>query len=339
MADDGSREAYADVRDMIGDFARERVIPAILSVGNRDERHAFTQVLGSGHRDATGADRPVAELESAAGERAAASLVDGVRIVTLDSLVPGKAYGLISEVQLDWLRDLLGGPAPNGTVLALHHPPIALPGVEPQQAFGLQNPADLADVIRGTDVRIILCGHFHLQLSGLLGTTPVWATPGVVNRTDLTAPPGVVRAVRGPAAGLIDLSTAAPICHTLHARDPQSGATVQEIGATELTAMITELGGESSAAGTEDHRRQAAPDVEGPAGVMRRPTSKGRWGSCGGRGHVAPDVEGAAGVMRRPTSKGRPASCGRRHTAAEVKGRLGSCGGRRQAAPRHRSGG
>jgi 3',5'-cyclic-AMP phosphodiesterase len=242
VADDGSREAYADVRDMIGTFARERVIPAILSTGNHDERHAFTEVLGSGHRDATGADRPVADLESAAGERAAASLVDGVRIVTLDSLVPGKAYGLISELQLDWLRDLLGRPAGRGTVLAFHHPPIALPGAELQQAFGLQNPTALADVIRGTDVRIILCGHFHLQLSGVLDNTPVWATPGVVNRIDLTAAPGVVRTVRGPAASLIDLSAAAPICHTLHARDPRAGALLHEAGPAEVAELIAKLG-------------------------------------------------------------------------------------------------
>jgi 3',5'-cyclic AMP phosphodiesterase CpdA len=230
---------------MIGTFARVRVIPAIFSTGNHDERHAFTEVLGSGHRDATGADRPVAELESAAGERAAASIVDGVRVITLDTLVPDKAYGQVSDVQLDWLRGLLTTGAPHGSILAFHHPPIGLPGVETHRALGLQNGADLAGVIRGTDVRLILCGHFHLQLSGLLGTTPVWVTPGVVSRIDLTGPPGTVRTVRGPGATLIDLSAAAPVFHTLHARDPQAGALLHEADATEVAELIAKLGPDS----------------------------------------------------------------------------------------------
>jgi 3',5'-cyclic-AMP phosphodiesterase len=245
VADDGSREAYADVREIIGTFARERVIPVIVSIGNHDERHAFTQVLGSGHWDANGADRPDAELDSPAGERAAASLIGGFRIVTLDSLVPAKAHGLLSELQLTWLGRLLSTPAPRGTILALHHPPIALPGVEVQHALGLRNPEALAGVIRGTDVRLVLCGHFHLQLSGMLDATPVWATPGVVNRVDLTAAPGVDRTVRGAAATLVDLSTGAPICHTLHARDPHCGALVRELSAPEMAELIAKLGPDS----------------------------------------------------------------------------------------------
>lgn len=243
VADDGSREAYADVRAMVGDFARERMIPAFISTGNHDERHAFTQVLGSGHRDATGADRPLAQLESAAGERAAVSIVDGFRIVTLDSLVPGKAYGLISDVQLEWLRDVLAGPAPNGTILAFHHPPLALPGVELQQTLGLANGPALADAVRGADVRLVLCGHFHLQLFGLLDNIPVWATPGIVNRVDLTAAPGTLRIVRGASATLVDLTTPdSPLLHTLHARDPRAGAAVQEMSARELADLVAKLG-------------------------------------------------------------------------------------------------
>jgi Icc protein len=240
VADDGSREAYADVRDLVETFTRERDIPAILSTGNHDERHAFTQVLGVGHRD------PAVHLESADGERAAASLINGFRFVTLDSLVPGKGYGRISPAQLTWLRDLLATPSPYGTVLAFHHPPIALPGVEIQRALGLQNPSDLSDAITGTDVRLILCGHFHLQLSGMLTGVPVWVTPGVVNRIDLTARTGTERTVRGASASVIDLTDPrSPIFHTLHARDPRTGETLHEAGAAEVAEIIAKLGPET----------------------------------------------------------------------------------------------
>jgi 3',5'-cyclic AMP phosphodiesterase CpdA len=71
-------------------------------------------------------------------ERAAVSLVDGYRFVTLDSLVPGQGYGWISRAQLDWLRGALAAPAPRGTVLVVHHPPIAL-DTDYLQVLGLQN--------------------------------------------------------------------------------------------------------------------------------------------------------------------------------------------------------
>jgi 3',5'-cyclic AMP phosphodiesterase CpdA len=239
LADDGSREAYADVRDLVHGFARARGIPVILSTGNHDERHAFTQVLGDGHLETTDTVR----MESADDERVAASLVGGCRIVTLDSLVPGKGYGRIGPAQLAWLRDLLAEPAPAGTVLAFHHPPIALPGVEVQHALGLQNPDDLAEAIRDSDVRVVLCGHFHLQLFGMLESVPVWVTPGVVNRVDLTATPGTERTIRGASATLVELGgPSSPLFHTLHARDPQVGETIHEADAEEMAAIIAKLG-------------------------------------------------------------------------------------------------
>jgi Icc protein len=243
VADDGSPEAYADALDLVGAFAGQRRIPAVFSTGNHDERVAFAAVLGSGHFDAGGRDSPEHRLDSADGARAAVTLVAGYRIITLDSLVPGKGYGQVSAAQLDWLRDVLAEPAPRGSVLAFHHPPVVVPGVAVQDALGLRNGPDLAATIAGTDVRVVLCGHFHLQLFGMLAGVPVWVTPGVVTRIDLTATPGTERAVKGASASLVDLGGPhSPVFHTLHARDPQVGRTAYEVDAVELGAVIAKLG-------------------------------------------------------------------------------------------------
>jgi hypothetical protein len=78
-------------------------------------------------------------------------------------------------------------------------------------------------------VRLILCGHFHLQLFGMLASVPVWVTPGVVTRIDLNATPATERAVMGASASLIDLGGPhSPVFHTLHARDPHVGRTAYE---------------------------------------------------------------------------------------------------------------
>jgi 3',5'-cyclic AMP phosphodiesterase CpdA len=237
IADDGSHEAYARARELLGGYARERGAPVFYTTGNHDERGAFNAVLGSGH------ERPEAVCEGPDGERAAASTVGGWRLVTLDSLVPGKGYGWLSRAQLDWLRELLATPAPSGTVLAFHHPPVTSLDVEVQRALGLRNAQELAETIRGTDVQLILCGHFHLQILGHLEQATVWVTPGVVSRIDLTARPGTERAVHGPSASLIQLDTPhGPLIHTLHARDPRMGETVYEADEDEMHEVIKQLG-------------------------------------------------------------------------------------------------
>lgn len=236
VADDGSRAAYERVRELLGGYAQERGAQLFFAVGNHDERAAFAEVLGSGH------GAPDAVYPGQAGERAAVSTVAGWRLVTLDSLVPGKGYGLLGPGQLGWLREVLADPAPQGTVLAFHHPPIGW-DVEVQRVLGLQDTAELADAIRGTDVHLVLCGHFHLQLLGRLEQAAVWVTPGVLSRIDLTARPGTERAVHGPSASLIDLGGPhSPLIHTLHARHPRMGATVYEADEEKLRQVLTDLG-------------------------------------------------------------------------------------------------
>ncbi|NUS09930.1 MAG: metallophosphoesterase [Streptomyces sp.] len=237
IADDGSREAYRRAHELLSDYAAPRGAHLFYATGNHDDRAAFADVLGCGHA------APDAVFDGPAGERAASSTVGGHRLVTLDTLVPGKGYGHLSAAQLGWLRDLLATPAESGTVLAFHHPPIGLAGVEVQRTLGLENAAELADAISGTDVGLVLCGHFHLQLTARLAQATVWVTPGVVSRIDLTARPGTERAVHGPSASLVDLASPhSPLIHTLHARDPRMGRTVYEADEDAMHRVITRLG-------------------------------------------------------------------------------------------------
>ena len=226
IADDGSAEGYALVRDRVGRFAAGRGIPHVYTTGNHDCRPGFTAVLGTGHRDARDADVGVL-LDGLDGERAAVSMVSGLRVITLDSLVPGSGHGLVSQAQLDALAAMLRTPAPAGTILALHHPPVYTTSSPWTVGAGLRNRDELAAAIAGTDVSAVLCGHFHLQLTGRLGAATAWATPGVVTRIDLTAPTRVVRAVHGASATVVDLGGPfSPSFHLLQARDPQVGEEV-----------------------------------------------------------------------------------------------------------------
>jgi len=226
IADDGSAAGCAAVREHVARFSAAREIPHIYSTGNHDRRAGFAQVLGSGHLDADGCERGTL-MDASKDTRAAVSHVGDLRVVTLDSLVPGRTHGHIDEDQLCWLADLLACPAAGGTVLVFHHPPLTPPSLPWVRDVVLQNIDALADVVRGRDVRAVLTGHLHFQLSGVLAGVPVWVTPGVVTRMDTTASPGLVRGVLGAGGTVVDVDESGDLsCYVLSARDPRTGEQV-----------------------------------------------------------------------------------------------------------------
>lgn len=226
IADDGSAAGCGAVVERVGAFAAERGIPHIYSTGNHDARGPFREVLGTGHRDADGSDRGRL-LDPESDLCTSVSLLGELRIITLDSLVPGKTHGFLDEHQLACLAAELATPTRDGTVLVLHHPPLHLTSLPWVADVVLRNISALGRVVRSSDVRTILAGHLHFQVSGFLAGVPVWVTPGVVTRIDTTAPPHLVRGVLGAGASIVDLADpASPTFHVISARDPRAGEQV-----------------------------------------------------------------------------------------------------------------
>jgi Icc protein len=120
--------------------------------------------------------------------------------------VPGQAHGSLRPGQLAWLRAELAEPAPTGTVLALHHPP--LPSASPLAAsIPLLHREELGDAIAGTDVRVVLAGHTHVASAGTLRGIPVWTGGPIATTIDVSAPGGALRTVAAPSVSRIDLFT------------------------------------------------------------------------------------------------------------------------------------
>jgi len=109
--------------------------------------------------------------------------VDGLRVIGLDSTVPGFDYGELGDDQLQWLAGELAKPAPDGTILALHHPPI-WSTTPHNELMALRARGRLADVIRGTDVMLVLSGHTHRTSAGMLAGIPVWVSPATATVED-----------------------------------------------------------------------------------------------------------------------------------------------------------
>ncbi|ROP78874.1 calcineurin-like phosphoesterase family protein [Frigoribacterium sp. PhB107] len=237
LSDDGSTASYALLRDRLEAWAasRDGQVDVVLVPGNHDLRAGFTEVLGDGHL-AHGAQPCATEPVDGV------SLVDGWRVVTLDTSVPRAGYGLLRPEQLDRLRDLLAEPAPRGSVVVLHHPPLPAPTTL-HESLALQAPEALAEALEGTDVRVVLAGHYHRPVVGSLAGVPVLAAPAVANETDVCAPHGTERAVRGSGFLIVDLLPDGSVRSTpVRVHDEHDGAEVFVLDEEAVRAIAVAAG-------------------------------------------------------------------------------------------------
>lgn len=183
LTDLGEPEAYAALRRAVEPLAERLGSPIVWVSGNHDDRPAM-------RRDLLGlepTEQPVTGVWD----------LDGLRLVAVDTTVPGWHHGYLDHGQLEWLREVLATPAPMGTLLAMHHPP--LPSHLPLfDILELRDQPRLAAVLENTDVRGILAGHLHYSTSGTFAGRPVSVAAATCYTMDLARP---AEAVNGMDAG------------------------------------------------------------------------------------------------------------------------------------------
>ncbi len=171
LSDDGTPASYAWLKQTVETAAASVGVPVIWANGNHDERGAFRRVL----LGAEGEEPIVAE-----------HTVRGLRILLVDSTVPHHPQGRVAPETLAWLRERLATPAEAGTIIVIHHPPLP-PLQDAAWGWVLAHPEELADVVRGTDVRALLSGHFHHSEFGVFAGIGTSVAPSLVYTQDLTA--------------------------------------------------------------------------------------------------------------------------------------------------------
>jgi 3',5'-cyclic AMP phosphodiesterase CpdA len=175
LADKGEPGAYELLREIVEPAAARLGARVIWVMGNHDNRSAFRAEL----LDQLPSEAPIDRSYD----------LNGLRLITLDTSVPGHHYGAVTEQQLLWLADELRVPAPDGTILAMHHPPI--PSVlDLATAVELRDQDRLATVLRGTDVRSIIAGHLHYSSMAMFAGIPVSVSSATCYTQDLNVPVG-----------------------------------------------------------------------------------------------------------------------------------------------------
>ena len=172
LADIGEPDAYRRLRAAVEPVVERMGAQLIWVMGNHDDRAAYSSLLF----DEEPSEAPQDRVHDIAG----------LRIVSLDTTVPGYHHGELDPAQLEWLREVLAEPAPLGSILALHHPPVPTP-LEVMAVLELHRQSELADVVRGSDIRAILGGHLHYSTHSTFAGIPVHVASATCYTLDLGA--------------------------------------------------------------------------------------------------------------------------------------------------------
>ncbi len=185
LADAGELQAYRKLRAVVEPFAAQLGAELVWVMGNHDNRAALRSAL----LDEAPSMAPLDGVR----------MIDGLRIITLDTSVPGHHYGEISASQISWLATQLTTSATHGTILAMHHPPI--PSVlDLAVTVELRDQASLGRVLKGSDVRAILAGHLHYSTTATFVGVPVSVASATCYTQDLTVAAGGTRGRDGAQA-------------------------------------------------------------------------------------------------------------------------------------------
>jgi 3',5'-cyclic AMP phosphodiesterase CpdA len=161
LTQNGAPEEYARLRDLLAPLDLE---PHVLP-GNHDLRGPLRQAFGL----------------PGEGEEPASHVVDlgPLRLVCLDSIVPGAEGGALDEGRIEWLEEALTEEPRRPTVLAMHHPPLRteMPGFD-RIALAAAGREALAGVLdRHPQVLRIVAGHVHRTIVAELAGRAVVTAP------------------------------------------------------------------------------------------------------------------------------------------------------------------
>lgn len=138
---------------------------------------------------------------------------DGLLVVLLDTLEPGRHGGAFCEKRRDWLKGVLEAHPNERVVIFMHHPPVIsqIQWMDPAP----QDPwmSRLAEAVAGHESRIeaMHCGHLHRQLNARFHGIPVCVTPSVAPLVSMD-----LRPISGDTADSRALITTEDPTYALH---------------------------------------------------------------------------------------------------------------------------
>jgi 3',5'-cyclic AMP phosphodiesterase CpdA len=162
LVEHGTDTEYMAVRELLVPLGDA---PLLVLPGNHDDRAALRR-----HFDVPGEGAEPVQYALTLGS---------LRVVVLDSTIPGEDAGRLDAPRLAWLDAALAAEPAPPTLIALHHPPLRT-GSAAWDALGIPDAERraLAEVVaRHPQVRRIAGGHVHRPVVAELAGRPVVSAP------------------------------------------------------------------------------------------------------------------------------------------------------------------
>jgi 3',5'-cyclic AMP phosphodiesterase CpdA len=146
LVDAGGRDEYAALKSMLDRLA----MPYYLIPGNHDDREALRSAFEEHDYLRSGGEFVHYAIDNYP-----------VRLIGLDSTVPGAPGGVMCERRLAWLDATLAQLPDKPTLLFMHHPPF-LTGIRHMDVQNCANADAFGALVRRhPQVFRLLCGHVH----------------------------------------------------------------------------------------------------------------------------------------------------------------------------------
>jgi 3',5'-cyclic AMP phosphodiesterase CpdA len=185
LVDEGTDAEYAHLRHLLSPLSA----PVYLIPGNHDDREAIRRVFGDwGYLPSPGFLHYTVEHFP-------------VRIVALDTVIPGEPGGRMCPERLTWLEARLAEAPHRPTIVLMHHPPFET-GIVHMDSMRCEGAGELARVIaKNPQVERILCGHVHRPVQVRFAGTIASIAPSTAFQVALDLRPGsLARWTEEPAA-------------------------------------------------------------------------------------------------------------------------------------------
>jgi Icc protein len=190
LADKGLLEEYKVLADLLH---RNLPMPVYMIPGNHDWREAMREGLW----DFPGIGDDPKFIQYTVDDLP-------LRLVMLDSIVPGAGHGELCAARLGFLEKALAAVPNKPTVVVLHHPPIPV-GIGFMDEINLRAADYFAAVIaKHPQVERVLCGHHHRPIVARFAGTLLQVAPSTAHQVTLALQPGAPeRLIMEPPAYLL----------------------------------------------------------------------------------------------------------------------------------------